>query len=176
MLPVLLSALPQQNRLQTGLSAPRANLQPHVWWQWQQMDPASIGASWLAILVPGKGRHRVLYDTHLKREPHCLHVCALLTERPLHFTVLSWECGWLGTDEQLLHRPGFTHQLQHLLLRLFWLWSQFWKTIREEPVCRCGSCMACTQVKVSRATETSLGHLKKKIGYEVIKNKQKIGE
>lgn len=148
MLPVLLSTVPQQDSLQAGLPAPRAHLQPHVWRKRQPMDTAPVRSCRLAVLGPREGRHRVFHDTHLEREPDCLHVCPLLTQRPLHTIVLPRKRSGLGPDEQLLHWPGFTDQLQCLLLRLLGLWGQFWEAIREEPLRWCWRCLAGTPVTV----------------------------
>lgn len=150
MLPVLLSTVPQQDRLQAGLLAPRAHLQPHVWWQWQPMDAAPLWTRRLAVLVPWEGRYRVFHDTHLKREPHRLHVRPLFTQRPVHSIILPRKCSGLGSDEQLLHWPGFTDQLQRLLLRLLGLRGKFWETFREEPVRWCRCRLASTPVTVRR--------------------------
>ncbi len=150
MLPVLLSTVPQQDCLQAGLPAPWAYLQPHVRWEWQPMDAAPLRARRLAVLLPREGRHWVFHDSHLKREPHCLHVCPLLPQCPVHAIILSWKCSGLGSDEQLLHRSGFTHQLQRLLLRLLGLRGQFWETLREKPVRWCRRCMAGTSITVRR--------------------------
>lgn len=148
MLLVLLSTVPQQDRLQAGLPAPWAHLQPHVWRERKPMDAASLGARRLAVLIPWERRHWVFHDTHIQRESHCLHVCALLTQCSLHAVVLPWKCSGLGSDEQLLHWPWFTHQLQCLLLWLLGLRGQLWETLGEELVCWCGCCLAGATVTI----------------------------
>ncbi|KAI3372440.1 hypothetical protein L3Q82_022933 [Scortum barcoo] len=43
-------------------------------------------------------------------------------------------------------RPGLTHQLQRLLVRLLRLRGQFWETLGKEPVRRCRRCLASAPV------------------------------
>lgn len=162
MLPVLLSTMPQQDCLKAGLLTSGADLQPHVWWEWQPMDAPPLWACWLAVLSPWEGCYWVFHDTYLKREPHRLHVCPLLTQRPVHTTILTRKCCGLGSDEQLLHWPGFSDQLQRLFLRLLWLWGQFWETLWEEPVRWCRCCLAGTPVTVRRDNDNGGGDVHKR--------------
>lgn len=71
----------------------------------------------------------------------------VLNELPLflqiHRPFLPWKCSWPRADEQLLHRPRHSHQLQHLLLRLLRLRRQYWQAHGEEPVCRHWRGLAC---------------------------------
>lgn len=52
--------------------------------------------------------------------------------------------GWPGPDEQFLHWPWHSHQLQHLFLWLLWLRCQHWQALWEEPLCRHRRCLACS--------------------------------
>lgn len=62
--------------------------------------------------------------------------CPSLPALQVHGALLSRQRCGPGADEQLLHRAGHPHQLQHLLLRLLRLRREHGQALGEEPLLR----------------------------------------
>ncbi|KAL2295025.1 hypothetical protein Nmel_018170 [Mimus melanotis] len=153
LLPLLLPALPQPHRGQARLPAPGAHLRHGARARARgqhrlparrrgPLEAALEGPGGFPVLPAGAGQHRGVRHQEQPGEPRRLHVRPLRARSQVHGALLPWQRRGPGADEQLLHRAGHPHQLQHLLLRLLGLRREHGQALGAEPLLRHRRCMA----------------------------------
>lgn len=133
MLPVLLSALPVQNRRQIGLPTARAYV--HVRrGRGLQVLHLSVGTRRVAVHRAREGVGRGLLCEDVTRQPYSMPVRTLLGDRAFHHPLFTRQRRRSRPDVELLPRAGLAHKLQYIQLRLLGLRGVGWQTVREEPL------------------------------------------
>lgn len=133
MLPVLLSALPVQNRRQISLSAARAHV--HVRrGRGLQVLHFPVGARRVAVHRAREGVGGGLLCEDVARQSHSMPLRTLLGDRAFHHSLLPRQCRRSRPDVKLLPRAGLAHKLQYIQLRLLGLRGVGRQAVREESL------------------------------------------